>query len=72
MYSCKLTYSSKKSKNELAAIKSAGYDETFGCILLDDAITKSEINEFSSDSTVAFPACLTYNHEYHYIILDIM
>ena len=61
-YSCKLTYSSKKSNNELAAIKSAGYDETFGCIMLDDAITKSEI---SSDSTVVFPACLIYNHEHH-------
>ena len=64
-YSCKLTYSSKKSNNELAAIKSAGYDETFGCIMLDDAITKSEINGFSSDSTVVFPACLIYNHEHH-------
>ena len=33
--------------------------------MLDDAITKSEINGFSSDSTVVFPACLIYNHEHH-------
>ena len=53
------THSSENCSNELAFIKSAGYDEVPSSVLLD-TIAKLDVNWLISDATAAgVPACLT-------------